>query len=121
MTLFCCYCCCFCYLKVIMRKVYGRGLFTRVSISCTQSTTWFTQWWTYNLSRWLIDMIDLKTTYSNTVLSFWSPQMRISAIWRNVSTNRVLFCSVTTLFLDITLHKYLRCSKDNGFFGFEVQ
>lgn len=46
--------------------------------------------------------------YSNTELSFWSPQMRISVMDRMVSTSRFLFCSVTVVFLVNTWYRYLR-------------
>ena len=48
-----------------------------------------------------------KVTYSKTVLSFWSPQMRISAMDRRVSTRRLLLLSVTVWFLYNTEYKYL--------------
>lgn len=41
-------------------------------------------------------------THSKTELSFWSPQMRISAMDLSVSTRRLLFPSVTAWFLDST-------------------
>lgn len=37
-------------------------------------------------------------TYSNTELSFWSPQIRISVIERIVSTRRLRLWSVTVVF-----------------------
>lgn len=45
--------------------------------------------------------------YSNTELSFWSPQIRISVIERMVSTSRFRFCSVTVVFLVKTWYRYL--------------
>ena len=46
--------------------------------------------------------------YSNTELSFWSPQMRISEIHRSVSINRSRFASDTVGFRFNTPYKYLR-------------
>lgn len=47
------------------------------------------------------------TTHSNTLLSFWSPQMRISEMDLRVSTNRLLLASVTVWFLHSKLWRYL--------------
>lgn len=47
-------------------------------------------------------------TYSNTLLSFWSPHMRISAMDLSVSTRRLLLASVTVWFLYNTEYKYLK-------------
>ena len=57
---------------------------------------------------------------SNTVLSFWSPQIRISAMDLKVSTNKLLFDSVTVWFLYRTEYKYFKCSKEWGFLGFQM-
>ena len=46
--------------------------------------------------------------YSKTLLSFWSPQMRISVVDLSVSTSSTRFCSVTVWFLHNTLYKYLQ-------------
>lgn len=59
----------------------------------------------------------IKSTYSNTEESFWSPQIKISAMDRKVSTNSPLLCSDTVWFLDKTLYKYFRCSNEWRFFG----
>lgn len=56
-------------------------------------------------------------TYSKTEESFWSPQMSISAIDLKVSTNKPRLCSDTVWFLESTLYKYFRCSKECKFFG----
>ena len=50
-------------------------------------------------------------TYSKTLLSFWSPQMRISEMDRTVSTRRLRFCSVTCWFLHSKLCRYLWIKK----------
>lgn len=50
----------------------------------------------------------LTETYSNTELSFWSPQMRISVMERMVSTSRFLLWSVTVVFLVRTWYIYLK-------------
>ena len=57
---------------------------------------------------------------SNTVLSFWSPQIRISAMDLKVSTNKLLFDSVTVWFLYRTEYKYFKCSREWGFLGFHM-
>ena len=57
---------------------------------------------------------------SNTVLSFWSPQIRISAIDLKVSTNKALFDSVIVWFLYRTEYKYFKCSREWGFLGFQM-
>ena len=57
---------------------------------------------------------------SNTVLSFWSPQIRISAMDLKVSTNKLLFDSVTVWFLYRTEYKYFKCSREWGFLGFQM-
>ena len=46
-------------------------------------------------------------THSKTELSFWSPQIRISAMDLRVSTNRLRFPSVTVWFLCSTEYRYL--------------
>ena len=46
--------------------------------------------------------------YSHTLESFWSPQMSISAMERNVSTSRFLLLSVTTGLRSNTKYWYLR-------------
>lgn len=56
-------------------------------------------------------------THSNTDESFWSPQIRISAMQRNDSTRRLRLFSETVGFRSRMLCKYLRCSRDNRFFG----
>ena len=52
---------------------------------------------------------------SKTEESFWSPQIRISEILRRLSTNKVLFDSVTVWFLVMTLCKYFNSSSEWGF------
>lgn len=52
-------------------------------------------------------MQTLTGTYSNTELSFWSPQMRISVMERMVSTRRFRLWSVTVVFLVRTWYIYL--------------
>lgn len=49
----------------------------------------------------------LTVTYSNTELSFWSPQMRISVMVRMVSTSRFRLWSVTVVFLVRIWYMYL--------------
>lgn len=49
-----------------------------------------------------------EVTYSNTLLSFWSPQMSISAIDLNVSTRSPRLFSDTIWFFDKTLYRYLK-------------
>lgn len=57
--------------------------------------------------EWILYTIFLYTTHSNTLLSFWSPQMRISEMDLSVSTNRLLLASVTVWFLHSKLWRYL--------------
>lgn len=52
-------------------------------------------------------------TYSNTELSFWSPQMRISVMERMVSTRRFRLWSVTVVFLVRTWCMYLQTRVQN--------
>lgn len=49
--------------------------------------------------------------YSKTELSFWSPQMRISAMDLSVSTKRLRLLSFTVWFFTITLCRYLVIKK----------
>lgn len=53
------------------------------------------------------------TTYSNTELSFWSPQIRISVIDLKLSTNSPLLFSDTVVFFSKTVYRYFRCVKDS--------
>lgn len=62
--------------------------------------------WSYYGEGFRIKM--LTRTYSNTELSFWSPQMRISVMERMVSTRRFRLWSVTVVFLVRTWYMYLR-------------
>lgn len=55
----------------------------------------------------------MRNPYSNTELSFWSPQIRISVMERMVSTSRFRFCSVTVVFLVKTWYRYLKKRKEN--------
>lgn len=59
--------------------------------------------------EWILYTVQyfLYTTHSNTLLSFWSPQMRISEMDLRVSTNRLLLASVTVWFLHSKLWRYL--------------
>lgn len=50
----------------------------------------------------------LQGTHSNTELSFWSPQIRISVMERMVSTRRFRLWSVTVVFLVKTWYMYLK-------------
>ena len=54
------------------------------------------------------ECLKYRYTYSNTLLSFWSPHMRISAMDLSVSTRRLLLASVTVWFLYNTEYKYLK-------------
>ena len=56
-------------------------------------------------AEWYLGVI---STYSKTDESFWSPQMRISAIDLSVSTSKLLLLSVTVLFLVRMKCKYLQ-------------
>lgn len=50
----------------------------------------------------------LRSTHSNTELSFWSPQIRISVMERMVSTSRLRLWSVTVVFLVKIWYMYLK-------------
>lgn len=53
----------------------------------------------------------LRSTHSNTELSFWSPQIRISVMERMVSTSRLRLWSVTVVFLVKMWYMYLKEKK----------
>ncbi len=56
--------------------------------------------------------IQCKKAYSNTELSFWSPQMRISVIDLKLSTSKLRLLSLTVWFLIITLYRYLKMNQN---------
>lgn len=80
------------------------------SSACICSNAWK---WNDKTSRHISYFFELQvrgfawSTYSNTELSFWSPQMRISVMERMVSTRRFLLWSVTVVFLVRTWYIYL--------------
>lgn len=59
-------------------------------------------------SKTILESKMLRSTYSNTELSFWSPHIRISVIERIVSTSRLRLWSVTVVFLVKTWYMYLK-------------
>ena len=59
----------------------------------------------------MTSMID-DCTHSKTELSFWSPQMRISAMDLSVSTKRLRLDSVTVWFRERTEYKYLKYKRN---------
>lgn len=63
---------------------------------------------TFNMLLNLNLNTNCKTTYSNTALSFWSPQMSISEIERKASTSASRFCSVTWGFFVRNVYRYLQ-------------
>lgn len=63
--------------------------------------------WVFVAACKVLAVKTLHETYSNTELSFWSPQMRISVMERMVSTSRFRLWSVTVVFLVKTWYIYL--------------
>lgn len=73
-----------------------------------------TQWCN---AKYKMTTTEFQYTHSNTVESFWSPQIRISAMHRNDSTNNPLLFSDTVWLRSSTLCRYFRWSNDRRFFG----
>lgn len=64
------------------------------------------------MSNHLLEAKLIVGTYSNTLESFWSPHMRISAMERNVSTIVCLLFSVTCGFRSNTIYWYLKVATE---------